>query len=259
MLEILRNKNLTTRFQILVEIAGNQPNVPQKDIAKKLGISSQAVSDYISQLIGDDYISSSGRYKYRVTSKGVDWMLRNLGELREYIDSVETAVNNIKVTAAVAGCDLASGQTVGLVMKKGLLIATDDLGVPASGVAVSDAHKGDTVGVTNIQGIIEMEVGEVNILEIPGVQKGGSRNVSQDRLKQALEGRNPVTFWGLEAMTLLKQAGIKPDCSFAVKEAVIEAARRGLSPAVVCVDEGIPTLIRCLQEANVTYKHLTLS
>jgi putative transcriptional regulator len=63
LLEILRNKNLTTRFQILVEIAGNQPNVPQKDIAKKLGVSSQAVSDYIGQLIEEDYVSSSGRYK----------------------------------------------------------------------------------------------------------------------------------------------------------------------------------------------------
>lgn len=259
MLEILRNKNLTTRFQILVEIASNQPNVPQKDIAKKLGVSSQAVSNYIGQLIREEHISSSGRYKYRITRQGVDWMLRNLGELREYIDSVETAVNNIRVTAAMAGCDLSSGQTVGLVMKKGLLIATDDLGASASGITASEARQGETVGVTNIQGIIEMQVGEVTILEIPSVQKGGSRNISHDRLKQALAGKTPVTLWGLEAMALLKQAGIKPDCSFAVKEAVIEAARRGLAPAVVCVDEGIPTLIRYLQEANIAYHHLTLS
>ncbi len=55
MVEILRNKNLTTKFQILVEIASKQPNIQQKDIAKKLKITPQAVSDYIKQLLKDGF------------------------------------------------------------------------------------------------------------------------------------------------------------------------------------------------------------
>jgi putative transcriptional regulator len=255
-MEILRNKNLTTRFQILVEIAGNQPNVPQKDIAKKLGITSQAVSEYISKLVRDEYISSSGRYKYKVTSKGVDWLLRHLSELREYVDSVETSVNNIRVTAAIADSDLATGQNVGLFMKNGLLFATTKPNRAASGIVVSAASKGDTVGVTSIQGIIELEVGEVSIIEVPQVQRGGSKNIPSDWLKQVLANKNPIAFWGLEALASLRQAGVKPDCSFAVREAVIEAARCGLSPAVVCVDEGIPMLIKRLQEAGISYKYI---
>ncbi len=58
MVEILRNKNLTTKFQILVEIASKQPNIQQKDIAKKLKITPQAVSDYIKQLLKDGFLIS---------------------------------------------------------------------------------------------------------------------------------------------------------------------------------------------------------
>jgi len=45
--EILRNKNLATRFQILVEIAASQPNIQQKNVARRFNLTPQAVSDYI--------------------------------------------------------------------------------------------------------------------------------------------------------------------------------------------------------------------
>ena len=70
MVDILRNKNLATRFQILVEIAANQPDVRQKYIARKLGITPQAVSDYIKQLLKDGLILAEGRLRYRVSIKG---------------------------------------------------------------------------------------------------------------------------------------------------------------------------------------------
>ena len=38
MIEVLRNKNLTTRFQILVEIANAGPTIQQREIAKNLDI-----------------------------------------------------------------------------------------------------------------------------------------------------------------------------------------------------------------------------
>ncbi len=55
MAQVLRNKNLATRFQIMVEIAGNQPYIQQKDIARRIGLTSQAVSDYISELEKDGW------------------------------------------------------------------------------------------------------------------------------------------------------------------------------------------------------------
>jgi len=36
MIEVLRNKNMTTKFQILVEIADSGPDIQQREIARKL-------------------------------------------------------------------------------------------------------------------------------------------------------------------------------------------------------------------------------
>jgi len=258
MVEILRNKNLATRFQILVEIAAKQPNILQRDIAERLNITPQAVSDYIKQLLKDCLLISDRRSRYRVSTEGVDWMLRQLKELQAYLKSVEKAVSDTKVTGTVAGCNLSQGQTVGLVMREGLLFAIDDLSVGAKGIAVSDAVEGEDVGVTNIQGIISLEIGEVTIVEVPNMQKGGSKNVALDRLQSASRGGKPIAAVGIEALTALKRVGIQPDYIYGAREAVIEAANSGLSPVIVCVDEEIPMLIKRLEEAGIKHRLLDL-
>ena len=253
MVEILRNKNLTTRFQILIEIAAKQPNIQQRDIAKTVNVSPQAVSDYVKQLLKDGLIISSGRSRYRVSTEGVDWILRQLKEAQEYFNSAEKTVSNIKVSAAVAACRLSRGQIVGLVMRGGLLLATDDLSVGAKGIATADATEGEDVGVTNIQGIIGLDTGKVTILEVPNMQKGGSRKVDLDRLQSASRGRKPIACVGIEALTALKRIGIQPDYIYGATEAVIEAANSGLSPVIACIDEEIPILIKRLAEAGTKH------
>ena len=258
MVEILRNKNAATRFQILVKIAAMQPNIQQRDIAETLNVTPQAVSDYVKQLLKDGLLISRGRSRYQVSTEGVDWMLQQLKELQVYLKSAEKAVSDIKVTGTVAGCNLSQGQTVGLVMREGLLFATDDLSVGAKGIAISDANEGEDVGVTNIQGIIKLEIGEVTILEVPNMQKGGSKNVDLDRLQDESQGKQPLASIGIEALTALRRIGRQPDYIYGAKEAVIEAASSGLSPVIVCVDEETPTLIKRLGEADIKYQLLDL-
>lgn len=258
MVEILRNKNLTTRFQILIEIAAKQPNIQQRDIAKTVNVTPQAVSDYVKQLLKDGLLISSGRSRYRVSTEGVDWILKQLKEAQEYFNSAEKTVSNIKVSAAVAACRLSQGQTVELVMRGGQLFATDDLGVGAKGIAISDATEGEDVGVTNIQGIISLETGEVTILEVPNMQKGGSKKVDLDRLQSASRDRKPIASVGIEALTALKRIGIQPDYIYGATEAVIEATNSGLSPVIVCIDAEIPILIKRLEEAGIKHSLVDL-
>src|SRR4030042_2338589 len=151
--QLLRNKNLATRFQILIEIAANQPYIQQKDIANRIGVTSQAVSDYISKLEKDGWISSQGRSRYRVTNEGVNWVLKALRELQEYSTDAERAITNINTWAAVADIDLKKGQTVGLVMKQGLLFATTYASKGAHGTATHSARKGEDAGITGLEGI----------------------------------------------------------------------------------------------------------
>jgi putative transcriptional regulator len=254
MTELLRKKNLATKFQILAEVAANQPDVQQRDIAKRLELSPQAVSDYIKELVADGWLTSDRRSRYQVTNEGVGWIIKELKELQRLSDTIQKAVANIAVCAAVADCDLAPGQKVGLVMRDGLLFATDGRNTTASGIAMSDAKAGQDVGVSEIDGIVPLEVGTVTIFKVPSIGRGGSKNADLSRLKDATKGKRMVGAIGLEALVALRRIGVEPAYFYGVANAVVEAAYSGLFPVVVCVDDDTPDLIRTLDEKNVDYE-----
>ena len=254
MMEIMRSRNLSTKFQILAEVAANQPDVQQRSIAGKLGISRQAVSDYMRELVSDGWMVSEGRSRYSVTREGVDWMLRGLREWQGYSDSVLKAIASLSVCAAIADCDLSSGQRVSLVMRDGLLYATSAGKGGASGTATTAAGKGEDVGVKDIDGIVPLEVGRVTVLRVPGIQKGGSRQAGSHRIIELAAGRQLVGAIGVEAIIALRRAGIEPACLYGVKEAVAEAARSGLSPLVVCIEDDTTELLRQLEDKGIQYE-----
>jgi len=254
MIEILRNKSLATRFQILVEIANSGPNIQQQDIAKKLSVTPQAISDYTRQLVDEGLLVSDGRSKYRLTNEGVNWVIRVLRELREYDTLIERAITNISVCAAVAADDLTEGQTVGLEMKDGMLLATADVDRGAKGKATTAARAGEDVGVSSIEGIVPLKIGKVTILKVPGIQRGGSKTVAIKELKNKISDRKLVGTIGIEAMVALKKLSISHIYVYGVTEAAIEAARTGLCPVIVCVDDEIPGLTRRLGEADIDYE-----
>ena len=49
-MEILQKRGALTHFQILGEISKQEPNLKQKDLAERLGITIQAVSENIKTL-----------------------------------------------------------------------------------------------------------------------------------------------------------------------------------------------------------------
>lgn len=258
MSQLIRSTNLATKFQILAEIAARQPDIQQRDIARRLELSPQAVSDYVKELLQDGWLSSEGRSKYRVTREGVDWMSKGLREWLSYANTVRKALSNISVCAAVAGQDLSGGQKVGIVMKDGFLCAVDDPTSAARGVAVSDAKAGEDVGISNIDGIVPLEIGKVTILRIPAVQRGGSRKANIDLLKKSATDKPLIGAIGIEALAALRKAGIEPSCVYGVRDAVVEAAHSGLSPAVACVDDDISDLLRRLEQNDIEYDILDL-
>lgn len=258
MVEILQNKNSATRFQILVEIAASGPNIHQKNIATKLSVTPQAISDYVRQLVEEELVVSTGRSTYRVSPKGVNWMLKVFRELQGYVSLVQQAVTNITVCAAIAECDINQGQKVGLKMKNGLLFATNQIDVSARGIAVSSVRQGEDVGVSNIQGLVELTKGKVTILQVPNIQKGGSREVDLKRLRAHIDNNQKVGAIGIEALTALRQVGIEPQYLYGVTEAVVESAHCGLSFVIVCTDDAIAGLIKRLQEENLNYEIIDL-
>ena len=254
MVEVLRNKNLATRFQILVEIASSGPNIQQQDIARKLSVTPQAISDYTRQLVDEGLLVSDGRSKYRLTGEGVNLVIKILRELREYDLLIERAITNISVCAAVAADDLKEGQTVGLEMKDGLLFATADIAKGARGLASASARAGEDVGVYSIEGIVPMKVGRVTILRIPGVQRGGCRKVDLERVKNEVSSRQIAGAIGIEAIVAMRKSKIDHFYAYGVTEAAVEAAKSGLYPVIACIDDAVPGLTQRLSEADIDYE-----
>ncbi len=255
---ILRSKKESTRFQILVEIASHQPDVRQKEIADKIGITPQAVSEYIKELVSEGLLFSDGRVRYRVTKKGVEWVLERAVELKKYARYVmEDIVSHVSVATAVAKEDFSKGQTVSLVMDKGLLYAGSGNG-DVTGVTISDAKKGDDVGVTDLKGMIRLPDVSITICKVPRVERGGSKSVDMQALKKYSKGKPYVAALGVEALISLQKIGIEPDILFGAKESVVEAAFHGLSSLVVSVDEEVPSLLNRLEAQGLSYEVVDL-
>jgi putative transcriptional regulator len=253
MTQVLRNKNLATKFQILLEIAANQPNIQQKDIAGKIGVTSQAVSDYISKLEKDGWLTSDGRSRYRITKEGVNWMLKSLRELQQYSTSAEKVLTNINTWAVIAALDVIKGQKVGLTMQDGLLCASAFYGKGASGIATDNAAKGEDVGITDIEGIVQLDIGQITILEVPDIRRGGSKYVNLSKMKNALAKDSLIGVIGIEAFAALGKIDIKPGYIYGVTQAAIEATRSGLSFVIVCNSSESPALLQRLNDENIKY------
>jgi putative transcriptional regulator len=259
MAQILKSKNLATKFQIMVEIAGHQPNIQQKDIAPRLGITSQAVSEYIREMIKDGWLSSEGRSRYKVTKEGVDWILQMSRQLHSYAWLVSKVVADISTTTAIADSDLAIGQRASLYMRDGLLFASDVISAKgAQGTTVTEAQKGQDVGIRSVEGVIKLEPAKVTIGKVPNVQDGGSRSTDTAQLRRQLRKVGLVGTLGTEALVALTRIGAKPDYIHGVLEAAVEAAYCGLPFLVVSSDDRISILMQRLEEENLGYEIVDL-
>jgi putative transcriptional regulator len=185
-----------------------------------------------------------------VTNEGVNWVIRSMRELDNYNTFIQRAVNNIAVCAAVAEDGLNKGQAVGLKMKDGLLFASSELNGGATAVTTSNARPGEDIGVSNVSGIIPLEIGRVTILKVPGIEHGGSNKVDYTALKKYVSNGHIVIALGLEAITALRKidAGFQ---QFGAADTAIEAAKCGLDPLVVCVESETSSLVTRLDKEHI--------
>ncbi len=256
---ILRSKKESTKFQILVEISAHQPDVRQKEIADKIGLTPQAVSEHIKELVSEGFLFSDGRVRYRVTKKGVDWVLEKAIELKKYSRYImEDVVSHVSVATAIACERFKKGQRVSLWMDKGLLYAGSKDG-DVTGITISDAEDGEEIGVTDLKGMINLPPVSITICKVPRVERGGSRSVDFKNLKKHSHLKPYIAAIGVEALISLNKINIKPDILFGAKESVVEAAFHGLSSLVVSVDEEVPSLLNRLEAEGLDYEVVDLS
>ncbi len=255
MVDVLDDKRTATRFRILVEIAKRQPAVSQGEIAEEVGVTSQAVSEYIRALVDDDLVEKEGRSRYRVTNEGVDWLFGAAEDVSRFADHVtEDVLEAMSEDAAITTDDIKEGQTVTLTVEDGLLHAAPGGEGPATGTATTDAAAGTDVGVTGFEGVIDLEAGSVTVVQVPSVRSGGSRAVDAGTVADACEGADLVGAAGVEAVVALREAGIEPAVTLAAGEVAAAAAERGLSTVVLATTDAVGRVTDVLRDGEVAYE-----
>jgi len=251
---VLDSKRDATRYQVLVEIAARQPAVSQNEIAETIGVTSQAVSDYVRQLVKDGYVDKGGRGRYTVTKEGVDWLISRTDSLQTYLDHVSSDVlGSVDVDAAIATADVGEGSTVGLLMRDGVLRA-DPTGGTATAVTVTDAKAGEAVGVTDFEGVVDYETGTVTVLPVPQVTETDS--LDPETIVADLSDESLLAVAGTEAYALVARAGARPDIRFGTVEGVATAAVRGLDIRLVVTAGQLPKHTAKLREGNIPHEVL---
>jgi putative transcriptional regulator len=253
MVEVLDRKRSATKFRVLVEIADRQPAVNQTEIADAVGVTSQAVSEYIRELVEEGYVDKEARSRYRVTKQGVDWLFQQAADVRRFADHVtEDVLGSMQEDAAIAAAPVAEGEAVSLSVEEGLLHATPGTTGPATGVATTAAEAGDVVGVTGFEGVIEMEAGDVTVFQVPPVRTGVTP--ASDRLAAAAERAGLVATAGVEAVVVCRESGVDVDVQFAAGAVAADAASRGVDVVVVTTTDAAGRVTDALRDAGLAYE-----
>ena len=261
MMKVFKKRGALTHFQILSEISKQDPHLKQKDIASKLGITIQAVSENIKTLIDEGYITSKdGRSPYKITQAGIDKVKKDAITLRKYSDSVLETMNHYKtIWPAIATEDLKKDEIVGLYMEDGVLYA-HKAEESATGIVLEDTKANSDVPLTNLTGIIDMTVGEVTLINVPTIINGGSRKCDLELIKNVYEnGTNTgekidkIAVSGTVSRAVAMKLGFHVDIEFAAPQATANAARKGLNVLAICVGDMSKAFIRELENEKIKF------
>lgn len=257
---ILQSKSEMTKFQVITEIAAHQPNVRQKEIANKIGITPQAVSEYVKELMADGLIHSEGRVRYKITKEGIEWVLDNAAELRNYSHLVmEDIISHVSTWTAICDEAIQKEDKVYIEMRKGLLYANRSKDTGIYGTAIMSGEKGYDIGVTDLKGYMNVEPEAITVCKIPKIKRGGSSFTNIERLRPVVESKPYIGAVGTESLMALKRIGITPDVMFGAAESVIQASYHGLSSAIVIVEDEVASLISRLDNENLPYELMDMS
>ena len=261
MMKAFKKRGALTHFQILSEISKQDPHLKQKDLANKLGITIQAVSENIKTLTEEGYITSKdGRSPYKITQKGIDKVKKDAISLRKYSDLVLETMNHYKtIWPAIAEEKLVKDDIVGLYMDNGVLYAHKKE-ENATGVVLEDAEAGMDVALTNLTGTIDMDVGEVTIINVPPIKNGGSKSCDLELIKNVYNnGTNTgqsidkIAVAGTVSRAVVKKLNLPIDIEFAAPQATANAARKGLNVLAICVGDMSKAFTRELEAEKIKF------
>lgn len=248
----LRDRRALTGLLVLRELAF-APGSTLRAVADRLGVTVQAVSVHAQRLAEEGLLLKS-EDGYGLTARGTQALHEGFGDLKRTIDETIARMAVVRVTSAVAGGPLRAGETVGLFMEKGELVAHARRRSPSTGVAVHGADAGEEVQVRDLAGVVELRPGRMLVLRVPSPEEGGSRRVALRRLKALVREKafvpDRVGAVGTSARVLARRAGFAPDLEFAPVEAGFHAAELGFAVLLFVTRENLKDSLATIDARN---------
>jgi putative transcriptional regulator len=254
--QLLKNKGEFTKFQILFEVMRNQPHIKQKDIADKLGITIQAISKYFKKLTKEGYLEAgSERADYHLTQKGIVKLQEDIRNLETYVNEIKKDLKIEHAWPAIATQPVKAGEQVGLVMKEGIMytVAANSPLVEAKGTALTDAGKGEDLGLKDLHGKLKGKQGKILIVKLPSIRKGGSRATDLSKIEAYFKEFKPdrIGVMGAVGRAVLNKLNLEPDIEFGIGRSAAIAASRGLNVLVLVVGRMVNRMIEEIDEINI--------
>ena len=247
-MKVLLSRRDTIRLLILAELISRR-NCNQREIAEKLKLTPQAISEYFKDLTSEGFVRILQKGFYEVTDKGVDWLVKNLYDLHVFSEELLKRVYSHSVVA-IAKEDVRAGEGVRYWFDGGLIYC-DKRGKNA--VALTSAKAGEDVLIKPKDEFKPPERGKVIVFKVPDVCEGGSRAVNLERLKELVKDVDVVVALGVEALVSCRKIGIDP-VLFGAREVCIESAHHGCTVLVVCTESLTNDLLRRLLEEEIPFE-----
>ena len=253
---LLQNKGEFTKFQILLEVMHNQPHIKQKEIADTMGVTIQAISKYFKKLTKEGLLEAgSGRADYHLTRKGIGKLHDDLKSIERYVTFIKSQIKIEHAWPAIATQPIKAGQTVGLIVKEGVMHTVDPNSplTELKGIAMADAAVGEDLGLRNLQGKMNIKQGKILIVKLPSIRQGGSRAVDIAKVQALHEEFKPdrIAVMGAVGRAVLNKLGLKADIEFGISHAVAIAASRGLKVFVLVVGRMTNRMTQEIENVNM--------
>lgn len=250
-MKILLSRKDTVKLLILSELVKN-PECNQRDIAKKLKMTPQAISEHFKELVAEDLVKVIHKGFYEVTEKGREWLNENLLDLHLFTEDLLKKIFSSAIVAISKG-EISQGDKVRYWFENGFIFAKrDDKG---NGEALTSAGDGEDVLIKPTGMFDPPEKGDIIIFKIPVVERGGSRSADVEKLKKIIEEkrRHIVVALGVESLVSCRKAGVEP-IFFGAKSVCVEAAHHGSGVIAVVTETLSEDLMRTLIEENLNFE-----
>ncbi len=198
------------------------------EISREIGITLQGVIYHMKNLKGKGFIDNNNS----ITKEGFQFLYSGLSSIREFVSSSLKSLDSVMSWEAIAEEDVEAGEKVFLRMNDGYLYASKS-GSGATGKITVPAMKNSVTSVSELEGIINLRIGSLEIAVLPSADRLNSETLESVRDLVKMRSGYIISIMGEESLHVANILKLLPRIEFSPVSASFEACIRGLDTLLI--------------------------